>query len=111
MNHVIVDGTVTRNVWNYNGDTLFRLSADGGCFFTIRCKGLPPQLKAGMRVVVVGKLISRDEDVNLSDFVRRAEGGQGKPDPKDIDKLAPLVGEERRSYTEILADELLPIQG
>ncbi len=45
-----------------------------------------------------------------TDFVRRAEGDQGAPNPTVIDKLALPVGEERRSYTEILADKMLPIQ-
>ena len=108
MNYVSIDGSVTRHIWQYSGDTLFRLVSTDGGFHTVRCKGLPPQLKAGQRIVVVGRLTSREEDMTLADFIKRAEGGQGKPDPQDIERLAPLAGSERRSYTEIIADELIP---
>ena len=105
MNVVVISGTITRNIWQYGGDTLFRLGHNGH-FFTIRVRGLPVQLEPGVRVVVSGTLTSREEDVSLADFARRAEGGTGEVDRETLERIGNALGREHRSYTEILAEKI-----
>ena len=110
MNHVSVEGTVTRHVWNYGGDTLFRLATEEGYYHTVRIRNMPVQPKPGTSAVIVGKLISREENVGLEDFIRRAEGGDdGELDKEQIKQLAKKIGQAHRTYTEILADEFLAL--
>jgi hypothetical protein len=112
MNHVSIEGTVTRHIWTYGGDTLFRLATEEGHYHTVRIRNMPVQPKPGTSAVIVGKLISREENVGLEDFVRRAEGGEkgdGELDDKQIKQLAKKVGQAHRTYTEILADEFLAL--
>jgi len=112
MNHVSIEGTVTRHIWTYGGDTLFRLATEEGHYHTVRIRNMPVQPKPGTSAVIVGKLISREENVGLGDFIRRAEGGErgdGELDDKQIKQLAKKVGQAHRTYTEILADEFLAL--
>ena len=111
MNHVIVEGTVTNDIWNYGSDSLFRLrrngGGNGGMFFTVRFRNLPLDIKAGQRVAIVGELISREQRVSLTDFVSRATRGEAnKPDAELVEKLAKQLEPVNRSYTEILAKEI-----
>lgn len=106
MNYVAVEGTVTRDIWTYNGDTLFRLHHDR-LFFTVRFRNLPLDIKAGRRVVVTGTLTSREQRISLEDFVSRAtQGKDEKPDEKLVKELASRLEPVNRSYTEILATEI-----
>ena len=107
MNHVSLEGAVTRHIWQYGGDTLFRIATEDGFYHTVRIRGMPVQLKPGTSAVITGKLISREENVGLEDFVRQAEGGADTLDPKQVKELAGKLGEVHRTYTEILADEFL----
>jgi len=109
MNQVTIEGTVTNDIWTYSGDTLFRLRYDdGNAFFTIRFRNLPLDVKPGTRIVITGELISREQRVDLEDFVRRATRN-GEPD-EELDelvkKLARRLEPVNRSYTEILAREI-----
>jgi len=106
MNYVIVEGTITNDIWTYGEDTLFRLRRDGGVFFTVRFRHLPLDVKAGKRVAIAGELISREQRVGLKDFVARAARGDAKPDAELVEKLAAQLEPVNRSYTEILAQEI-----
>lgn len=57
-------------------------------------------------MVVSGTLVSREEDVSLADFARRAEGGSGEVDRETLERIGNALGQEHRSYTEILAGEI-----
>jgi len=114
MNSIVVEGAVTNDIWTYGGDTLFRIRHDdGGDHFTVRFRNLPLDIKPGTRVVISGRLISRDQRVSLEDFVSRATRGDGGPDEKLLEKIKGLAqGLEpvNRSYTEILAQEIRMIR-
>lgn len=108
MNTVTVEGTVTDDVWTYAGDTLFRLRHnDGDAYFTVRFRNLPLNIEPGTRVVVKGKLTSREQRIFLNDFVKRADRGEVDDDAQAlVDQLDEYLGYALRSYTEVQASEI-----
>lgn len=117
MNQVAVEGTITNSIWTYNNDTLFRLRYnDGEAYFTVRFRNLPVKVKPGTRVMVVGELTSRDQEVNLEDFLSRAAPNDDEDGLDDevqalVDGLAGKgLRPVNRSYTEIVARELRPLR-
>lgn len=109
MNQTTVTGTVV-NTWWYKKDFCFRIELrDGGGHVSVRwLKSNPPQLSNNALVIVAGALTSREERVGLAGFARRAEGGQGEPLSRDeIKALEERLGEENRTYTEIVAEEVI----
>lgn len=116
MNQVAVEGTITNSIWTYDNDTLFRLRYnDGEAYFTVRFRNLPVNVKPGTRVMVVGELTSRDQEVTLNNFVSRATSNDDDNDLDDevqalVDELAEGLRPVNRSYTEIVARELRPLR-
>lgn len=112
MNTITVDGVVTNKTWRYDGDSLFRLRHDNGdAHFTIRVKNLPIDIRPGMRIAVTGTLTSRDQRISLSDFVGRAHSGDDEDTVRElVDQLAGHLGPVTRSYTEVVAREIRPLQ-
>lgn len=116
MNQVAVEGTITNSIWTYDNDTLFRLRYnDGEAYFTVRFRNLPLNIKPGTRVMVVGELTSRDQEVTLENFVSRAasndDGGLDDEVQVMVNELAGKgLRPVNRSYTEIVARELRPLR-
>lgn len=65
------------------------------------------RITKGTVIVVMGRLGHRDERVNLTDFLRRCEGGSlTEAEQATLQELAARVGEENRALNEILVREL-----
>jgi len=116
VNVVVIEGYVTNDVWEFGGDTLFRLAHVNGAgeneYFTVRLRSsLPVRVPPpGSRVIVTARAVDRQEDFTLEDHVRRAARGR-EVDRGLVERLGRMLDAERRSYTEFLAQAVSVVSG
>ncbi len=127
LNQVHVEGYVTKKIWQYSGDTFFRLAVyrdpdrprkktdrnsnerDKPDYITIKVPasllaGLPVQFISGQRVQVHGWLESREYESTLSEFLQDARGPKLEIDSAQAQKVV-----AHRSTTWITAERIVSI--
>ena len=124
LNQVHVEGYVTKKIWQYSGDTFFRLAiyrdpdrprkeANRGAkerdkpdYITVKVPvaGLPVHFESGQRVQVHGWLESREYESTLAEFLKDAQGPELELDPALTKKVI-----DHRSTTWITAERIVSI--
>ena len=128
LNQVHIEGYATKKIWQYGGDTFFRLAAyrdpdrprkesdrnpnerDKPDYVTIKVPasllaGLPVQFTSGQRVQVHGWLESREYESTLAEFLKDARS-ELKIDVAQAKKVI-----AHRSTTWIVAERIVRIPG
>ena len=127
LNQVHIEGYATKKIWQYGGDTFFRLAAyrdpdrprkesdrnpnerDKPDYVTIKVPasllaGLPVQFTSGQRVQVHGWLESREYESTLAEFLKDARGSELEVDSAQAKEII-----AHRSTTWITAERIVNI--
>ena len=125
LNQVHVEGFVTKKIWQYSGDTYFRLAVyrdpdrprkvaereapderDKPDYVTVRVPArlttMPVEFQSGQRVQVHGWLESREFDQSLAEFLWEAQGPKPKVSKAQAGKVI-----AHRGATWIVAERVL----
>ncbi len=125
LNQTHVEGYVTKKIWQYGGDTFFRLAVyrdpdlprketgrnsndrDKPDYVTVKVPasllaGLPVQFTSGQRIQVHGWLESREYESTLAEFLKDARESELEIDPAQAQRIV-----AHRSTTWITAARIV----